>query len=104
MRKIREVFRLKFDLKLSNSKIAAAVGIGETTVEVYLGRARRGEVTWPLPTDMDDEQLEKVLYPPLEEPSEGYALPDFEHIHKQLTIRGVLLWEEYTAHQVGYGV
>lgn len=105
MRKIREVFRLKFDLKLSNSKIAAAVGIGETTVEVYLCRAKRKGMTWPLPSDMDDEQLEKTLYPHTEEPLEGYVLPNFEHIHKQLTIRGVtlqLLWEEYTAHQVGY--
>jgi transposase len=105
MRKLREVFRLKFDLKLSNKKIALAVGIGETTVETYLARAKKVGVTWPLPSDMDDKQLEEALYPHEEKPLDGYALPNFGHIHKQLTIRGVtlqLLWEEYTDLHVGY--
>lgn len=105
MRKIREVFRLKFECKQSNARIARSVGIGETTVEQYLFRARRGGFTWPLPTHLDDEQLEAVLYPVIEEPSDGYELPDFQYIHKEIKKKGVtlqILWEEYTSQKKGY--
>ena len=63
MRQIREVFRLKFESKLSNAKIAASVGIGETTIEQYVTRARVNKLSWPLPQDMSDQQLEQLLYP-----------------------------------------
>lgn len=99
MRKIREAFRLKFEFKHSNVTIARTLGIGETTVEEYLTRARRNHVIWPLPDDMDDQQLENALYPPKERSEEGYLKPDFEQIHRELQRKGVtlrLLWEEYT--------
>jgi len=99
MRKIREAFRLKFEFKHSNATIARTLGIGETTVEEYLGRARRNHVPWPLPEDMDDQQLEHALYPPRESSWEEFLTPDFERIHRELQRKGVtlrLLWEEYT--------
>jgi len=39
------------------------------------------------------------LYPPKEASGEGYLMPDFERIHRELQRKGVtlrLLWEEYT--------
>jgi len=105
MRKIKDVLRLKFDGKLSNAKIARSINIGETTVEQYLFRARKADLTWPLPEDMDNEKLEAILYPPKEVSPDGYDLPNFEHIHKEIKRKGVtlqLLWEEYNSNQKGY--
>lgn len=98
MRKIREVLRLKFELLRSNATIAHAVGIGETTVEGYLARARRVGVSWPLSSDMDDFKLEFLLYPPQDKALKYLPLP-YEEIHKEFKRANVtlqLLWEEYT--------
>lgn len=98
MRKIREAFRLKFEFKHSNAAIARALSIGETTVEEYLARAKRRNISWPLPEDMDNAQLELTLYPAKDNSKEGYLKPEFEFIDKELKRKGVtlrLLWEEY---------
>ena len=46
MRKVREVLRLKHVLKLTERPIAAALGIGHTTVNDYIQRAERAGLTW----------------------------------------------------------
>lgn len=97
MRRIKEVLRLKFEFLHSNANIAHAIGIGETTVEEYLVRARRANISWPLPPDMDDFGLETALYPPKDKTLKYLPLPH-EKIHKELKKKGVtlhLLWEEY---------
>ena len=67
MRKLRDVLRLKFDRGLPHRAIARACGIGQGTVSVYVQRARQAGLTWPLPDDLDDAQLEARLFPvPLE--------------------------------------
>ena len=101
MRKIREVLRLKYDLKLSDRKIAASLDIGRTTVQECVERAHVAGVRWPLPSELDDEQLEQRLYPrqPL---AIDIALPDFVHVHRELSRPGVtrqLLWQEYRHQQ-----
>ncbi len=63
MRKIREVFRLKFDCDLSNRKIGQSCQIGRSTVGEYLFRFKQAALGWPLPEDMDDVELEQLLYP-----------------------------------------
>jgi hypothetical protein len=63
MRKIREVFRLKFECKLNNRKIAKSCLIARSTVAEYLFRFRQAALSWPLPEGMDDTQLEQLLYP-----------------------------------------
>ena len=105
MRDVKEVLRLKFDLKLSNSKIALAVGVSEATIERYLYRVRKNEIAWPLPADITNDQLETILYPPTEEPVGGYVIPNFQHIHTEFKRKGVtlqLLWEEYSSAAGGY--
>ena len=102
MRKIKEVLRLKLDCKLSKEKIALSVGIGDTTVERYLFRFNKSGLSWPLPDNMSEEELENRLYPPKEPASEELHLPDFEYLHKELKRKGVTLarlWEEYTVAQ-----
>ena len=58
MRKIREVLRLRLGEGLSHRKVAAALGLPTSTVTGYVQRAQIAGVTWPLPPDMDDEELE----------------------------------------------
>ncbi len=99
MRKIREVFRLKFDCELSNRKIAKSCHIARSTVAEYLFRFQQAALSWPLPQDMDDVQLEQLLYPPPPAPFASVRpLPDCDYIHSELRKKGVtlsLLWQEY---------
>jgi len=107
MRKIRQVLRLKFDCKLSNQAVATSCGISRTTVREYVRRATGARLSWPLPQDVTDSELEKLLFPPpLSIPASERSLPDWAEIHKELKRKGVtlfLLWQEYKeAHPQGY--
>lgn len=99
MRKIREVLRLKFDRGLSNREIALACSIGRTTVHEYLERAGRAGLKWPV--DIDDEQLDRLLFKRDDCGLEKMRpLPDWAEVHKELKRKGVtlcLLWQEYKA-------
>jgi transposase len=107
MRKIRDALRLHGD-GLSKRKIAASLNIGPTSVGEYLRRARRAGLSWPLPDDLSDAALERLLFPPPGDlPSHQRPRPDWALIHRELSKAGVtlsLLWEEYrAAHPDGYG-
>ncbi|HTE41756.1 MAG TPA: IS21 family transposase [Steroidobacteraceae bacterium] len=99
MRKVREVLRLKFVAGVSDRLIAASVGSARSTVQECLRRAAAAKVIWPVPESLDDAQLEALLYPPIVA-AVTVALPDFAHLHRELSRPGVtrrLLWEEYQA-------
>ena len=71
----------------------------KSTVHDYLIRAQRANVTWTTAQQMDEDVLERKLFPPVE-PTEApkKMLPDWNYIHKELRRKGVtrqLLWEEY---------
>ncbi|MEJ2755833.1 MAG: IS21 family transposase [Gammaproteobacteria bacterium] len=107
MRKIKEVLRLKWDQGLSNRQIAAACGIARPTVSEYLRRAQEAGLSWPLPNDINDAQLEHALFrPPPDLPPEDRGIPDWSRINKELRRKHVtlfLLWQEYRqAHPDGY--
>jgi transposase len=99
MRKIREVFRLKFDCAISNRQIAKSCSIARSTVAEYLFRFQQADLSWPLPQDIDDSQLEQLLYPQLPTlPAHERPLPDWSYIHQQLRHKSVtlmLLWQEH---------
>ncbi len=107
MRKIRDVLRLKAE-GLSERKIAASLGVGHSGAGDTIRRARRAELSWPLPSGLSDEALEQRLF---SAPPPGKALarphPDWAHIHRERRRPGVtlsLLWEEYRAvHPDGLG-
>ena len=63
MRKIRDVLRLRAD-GLSKRKIAASLSIGVTTAGEVIWRAKRAGLSWPLPENLGDEALERLVYPP----------------------------------------
>jgi hypothetical protein len=62
MRKIREVLRLKWTSQLSNRTIANSCSIARSTVAECLERASKAGLSWPLPDNMDDAELERLLY------------------------------------------
>ena len=63
MKKVREIFRLHFDCKLSNQQIADAIRKSKGSVFNCLSRFREAGLEWPLPEQMSDSMLEKSLYP-----------------------------------------
>lgn len=105
VRKIREVLRLKHEARASDRDIAAAIGAARSTVQGALKRAREAGLTWPLPSDLDDDALVARLYP-RQVVAPPVPLPDWSVVHAELRRKGVtrrLLWQEYKArHPDGY--
>ena len=99
MRVIKEVLRLKFEAKLSLRQIATSLKIAVGTVALHLKRAAAAGLSWPLPTDMNDQALEAALFPkPSNAEQTKQIKPDYANMHKELKRKGVtkqLLWEEY---------
>jgi len=104
MRKIREILRLKHEVGLPLRSIARAVHASIGTVSEYLSKAKELGVVWPLAAEVDDEQLEAVLFPP-REGSEKRQAPDFGLVHEELRRhRGLTLlqlWVEYAKDNPG---
>ena len=103
MRKISEVLRLHHELKRSYRDIAASLNISISTVSSYLCRAKTVGISWPLPQDMSEEDLFKVLFLPVE-PKAQRPLPDWDWVYQELRKKGVtlqLLWREYRDNQPG---
>jgi len=106
MRKLREVLRLHFDLKLGQRQIGRSANVGQSTVHDYLTRFATAGLSWPLPAEMTEEGLQAALFPP-EEKAERRdperAFPDYAHLHEELKrhkhVTLQLLWEEYRATQ-----
>jgi transposase len=99
MRKIREVLRLKYDRKLSQRQIAAAVGIARSTVSEYLERAKQAELTWESVQPLSDAEVEGRMFHHLgrNEP-QARAPIDWTWVDREMRRTGVtlqLLWTEY---------
>ena len=106
MRKIREVLRLRAS-GLTVAAIARSLGIATGTVWTYATRLRAAGLGWPLPPELDDAALERLVYPPPAPSRVRRPEPDWPAVHRELKRRGVMLllvWEEYrAAHPDGYG-
>src|SRR5260370_26934404 len=83
MRQITEVLRLNAQ-RLSYRQIAQSVGISASTVQSYLERAERAELSWPLPDGLDDAAIEAQLFTRTEEELRpGRPEPDWLEVHRQ---------------------
>ncbi|TWA79427.1 transposase [Azospirillum brasilense] len=107
MRKIREVLRLTFACGLSKRQVAPIAGVSASTVREYVTRAKQAGLGWPLPDEFGDEELERLLFPPVPDvPADQRPQPDWAALHRELRRPGVtllLLWEEYRAqHSNGF--
>ena len=110
MRKIRELLRLRFEAELSMALIARALGMSKASVGEYLGRAKAAGVSWPLPGELGDAELERRLFPlPRHWRAEGPPRPEpnWAYVDRELRRKGVtrvLLWQEHRVeHPDGYG-
>ena len=103
MRKIKEVLRLKHELKRSHGEIARSCGTAHSTVLEYLRRAAKAGLSWPLPSGITEEELERRLFP-----AEAIGrdpeipLPDCQWIYDELrrwrsdcALTLTQLWVEY---------
>ena len=99
MRKFKEVLRLKFEHELTNQKIAKSCAMSHVTVGKYLTLAEKAGITWPLPDDIDDSQLEQRLYQKVVRPASNKpVMPAMDYLFKELKRKHVtlqLLWYEY---------
>jgi transposase len=108
MRKIKEVLRLKFELRLKHREIARSCSIPHSTVANYLSRAGAAGLAWPLPPDLDDAGLEQRLFGDrIQVVRREIPLPDFAWVHAELRrhrhVTLQLLWQEYKqSHPDGY--
>lgn len=99
MRKFKEVVRLH-SLGLTQRQIARSCSIAQSTVHEYLKAAAEAGVSWPLPAEWNEQQLEGALS---RKPRPGAktrqaAQPDFPAIRRQLqTHRNLTLQRELSA-------
>ena len=89
MRKIKEVLRLCWGHGLSKRKTARSCGISRPAVDEYLLRAEEAGLSWPLPAELDDGALERLLFPCTPSlPTAARALPDWSTIHRESKRKG----------------
>lgn len=100
MRKIRDVLRLRLDARLSIRQISASTKTSVGAIQKLLVRAQALELSWPLPPELDDNQLAALFYPKADTGVSGrYQVPDWATVHQELKRKDMtkrLLWEEYT--------
>lgn len=107
MRKIREILRLTWEQGCSRRQIAESCQVARPIVTEYLERATAVGLSWPLPPELDEAALERLLFPPRVRPATPpRAVPDWATVHTELQRKSVtlfLLWQEYKAqHPTGY--
>lgn len=100
MRKIRDVLRLSLSSGLSIREISGSTKLSVGGIQKLLVRAAALGLEWPLPDDLDDNQLAKLFYSSADTRATGrYQMPDWPAIHQELKrphMTKQLLWEEYT--------
>jgi len=92
----REVLRLR-SLGFNHTQIAESLACSRTTVINVLKQAQLREVTFQTALALSDKDLAARLFPP-ESAKQAFTMPDFEHIHREMSKPGVtlqLLWFEY---------
>lgn len=100
MRQIKEVFRLHFNERRSQSEIAASLGVGKTTVREYLQRLSKTDLkSWSAIEPLEESELERQLgFLSAVTMRKQDVMPDFAYIHREMSKRHVtimLLWTEY---------
>ncbi len=100
MRKLRDVLRLRLEAGLSFRQINASTKVSVGLIQKLMTQAEALGLTWPLPPELDDDQLAGLFYPRADtRTSARHQTPDWPTLHQELKGKGVtkqLLWEEYT--------
>ena len=82
MRKISEIFRQRFELRLRYRDIARSLGISVTTVAEYLAKAKVAGITWPLPEGITEQELYDQLFLPARVVTRNRVTPEWQYIHQ----------------------
>ncbi len=106
MRKLQEMLRLHKEQGLSLRQIARSLSVAYGTVHGVIQRAEAAALSWPLPAEVDEAALERLLYPGNQGRPRRRPEPDWPGIDAELRRKGVtleLLWLEYKReHPDGY--
>jgi transposase len=99
MRHVREVLRLG-SAGVSKHEIARRMGLAPSTVRETLKRFATTGLTWPLPDDVTDAELETRLYKNAgtKQGHRRQVEPDWPMVHRELKRKHVtlsILWDEY---------
>jgi hypothetical protein len=84
MRKVRDVLRLRHTLGMSFRQISEATGVGKTVVGEYVRRAGVIGITWPVPEEVDDAELERRLFPVPGETAAPRPAIDWRQVHEEM--------------------
>ncbi|MGH8128528.1 MAG: IS21 family transposase [Gammaproteobacteria bacterium] len=106
MRKIRDVLRLHLGEHRAFREIQRSLGISRDAARDYVTRARAAGLSWPLPADLNDFELEARLFPRARRKDGAQKPePDWAAIHDALKLKGAtlqVLHQEYlTVHPGG---
>ncbi len=92
MRRIRDVLRLTFVSNMSQRQIQQVLKISRNAIADYLCRAQNAGLSWPLPEDLDDAELEQLLFTPVLLPKvKRKPVPEWLEIHQWLKVKGATL-------------
>lgn len=98
MRKLREVFRLKFEFKYSHRQIAQSLGISPGTVSEYISLFKVSSLIWNEVCDYNEDKLEQAVYKFPQKAISTRPQPDWAKIRLEMQRKEVtltLLWSEY---------
>lgn len=98
MRKIREILRLHLGAGLSLRQVARSASLPYTSVHDVIERAKAANLRWPLPDELDEAALARMMYPGQQGRPRQRPEPDWNRIDRELRQKGVtlaLLWLEH---------
>jgi len=104
MKKMQEIVRLRLGSNASVRQIAAACGVGRSTVSEYLARIDAAGLNWPSAQGLSEEELCGLLFPREPKAVKSRPTPDWNEVRRELTRKGVtlkLVWEEHLANEPG---
>lgn len=104
MIKYREILRLR-SVGVSVRNIAYSCECSRSTVQNVLNKAKAKGLVWPLPEEVDDKEIYRILFPKEKDTSTKTA-PDFASVNKELLKKGVTLmlcWSEYCENTLANG-
>jgi len=83
MRRVIEALRLRFDQRLSQRDIARSLGLSQGSVNAYLTRFTASGLSWPLPENVGEAELEARLFiRPSIPPSATRPLPEWATVRE----------------------
>ena len=98
VRKIKEILRLRIGLGLSTRQVAKSCKISVSTVSEYEKKFREAGLVWPLPEEMDDAALTRLIRARPSNYKHSRVLPDTDYLITEMRKPHVtlhLLWLEY---------